>query len=560
MKLNSKLYGFVVLSFCSLLTMLTGCEGLLERDYDDTLTEEMILNNKDYAIGLQTACYRFMPRARWSFNCVDHAMLDCATDDGVYSESAGTINSMVNGSWSANTLVDDQWSTLWQGVRKCNLFLSVADRSVIPNDEVLDGNGLPAEDNRLRDRLKAETYFIRAFIYFDLACRYRDVPMVTEVLGVEDNLDLPRTDFSVIIDSIVCWCDRAAAVLPLEYADMTKGRATKGAALMLKSRALLYAASPLFNPEGNVEKWRQAADAARAVIELSEKNGNLYQLVPLKDIFFREFNDEIIFPGEYAKRNDVESENLPNGFTNGKGRTNPTQNLVDAFEIKVGDTYVEYDPSNADHVARMYSEDRDPRLANTVLFNGASFAGRTIQTYVGGLDGINTREGYTKTGYYLRKFVDPTVNLITGTTRNTAWIHFRYAEALLNYAEAQAHVSLTNEVYDRLNEVRMRSMGEAGKIPYGSLTQPQMIEKIHHERRVEFAFEEFRFWDVRRWKLAESLFNEPVYGIRFDSAADSEGEIFKVQERLFSTPMYFCPIGTMSVEKAPTTGQTPGWM
>ncbi len=545
---------------------LSSCNSLLDKQFDDTLSDTQILRDPSLMMGMQTAIYNYMPRNDNSYNIIGGAMLDCATDDGMESSGSSDIHNMTNGAWSPNRTIDDQWWRLYAGIRKCNLFFKYIDQSTVTNNIVLDANGKPTENSQLRERLKAETVFLNALFYFELIKRYGNVPLVTSILPPEnDLLDIPRTPYSVVVDSIVNWCDKAAAVLPLVYSDGAKGHATKGAALMLKSRTLLYAASPLNNPLNDKEKWRMAAEAAKAVIDLTENNGNIYVLnasfaAPLST----PFDKEIIMPGKYYNRNDIEFNNVPNGYSKGKGHTNPTQNLVDAFEIKINGVFVPYDSTNLDHEAKMYSTDRDPRLAATVLYNGVTFKTRKVETFIGGLDGLNKTIDYTKTGYYLKKFVLPEISLDLGTaTRPRAWILFRYAEALLNYAEAQNEYLNAPDasVYQRLSQVRVRSMGAAGNLdPSLGWTKEQMRARIQNENRVEFAFEEHRFWDVRRWGKGIELFNAPIYGIAITkSGTVLTSARFKVEDRIFTAPMNFCPISQYAVLKAPTTGQTDSW-
>jgi len=564
--MNMKSIKSIKYLFLLVIMTLSSCDSLLNKQFDDTLTDGQILRDPSLMMGMQTSIYNYMPRNDFSYNIIGGAMLDCATDDGMESSGASDIHNMTNGAWSPNKTIDDQWWRLYAGIRKCYLFFKYIDQSTITNNIVMDANGKPTENSQLRERLKAETVFLKALFYSELIKRYGNVPMVTSILAPDTALlDIPRTPYTVVVDSIVKWCDQAAAVLPIIYSDGAKGHATKGAAMMLKSRTLLYAASPLNNPSNDKDKWRLAAEAAKAVIDFSENNGNLYALnSKFEAPFSTPFDKEIIMPNKYYNRNDIEFSNVPNGYSKGQGHTNPTQNLVDAFEIKINGVYIPFDPTNPDHEAKMYSIDRDPRLAATVLYNGASFKTRNVETFIGGLDGLNKTIDYTKTGYYLKKFVLPEINLDLGTAmKPRAWILFRYAEALLNYAEAQNEFSGSPDasVYQRLSQVRVRSMGAAGNLD-GSLnwTQDQMRARIQNEHRVEFAFEEHRFWDVRRWNRGIELFNAPIYGISITkNGTVLTSTRIKVEDRIFTPQMYFCPISQYSVLKAPITGQTDSW-
>lgn len=541
------------------------CESMLDKQLDDTVSDQQILQDPTLMSGLLVNVYNYIPRNDASYNCVSGAMLDCTTDDGVESSVSSDIHYMTNGAWGPSRAIDEQWGRMYSGIRAVALFFKYIDRSNVSNVEVLDNNGKPNENTFLKERYKAEATFLRALFYAELIKRYGDVPLVTEVLDPNpEALNLPRTPYVTVVDSIVKWCDAAAKTLPVSYSDVTKGRVTKGAALMLKSRVLLYAASKLNNPENDRQKWRLAAQAAQAVIKFSEENGRVYTLNgDFSAPFSTLFDKEIILCGKYYQRNDIELNNFPNGYDKGNGHTNPTQNLVDAFEIKENGTFVPYDPDNSAHIAKMYSSDRDPRLAKTVLYNGATFKGRAVETFVGGKDGLNLRAGFTRTGYYLAKFVLPEIDLnASNSTKPRAWIHFRYAEAYLNYAEAQNEYLSTPDqsVYDALNAVRERSMGVAGRLAEGTLDQVKMRNRIRNERRVEFAFEEHRTFDLRRWDIGDTYLNAPVKGIRIaKGGGNTTTEIFNVEERVFFRKMNRFPLSNYSVLKAPITGQTQDW-
>lgn len=554
--------GAYIFITCCLSILIGGCESLLDKKFDDNIDDQMLLSNREMMIGLLNEAYVYLPRNDGSYNCVDGAMLDCATDDAVESTPTSAIHNMTNGAWGPYNVVDDKWAYFYAGIRKVQTFLHY-----IALTDVVENNEIPGSDmSRLKDRLIGEAYFLQALYYFELTRRYGDVPLVESLLEPDiAALDIPRTPYDEIVQRIVTWCENAASILPVQYSDVNVGRATKGAALMLKARTLLYAASELHNPNHDQQKWIDAEKATREFLEFNKTNGEPYKLyASFADQFLVPYNSEVIFATQYLNRKDVEQMNVPNGYTGGLGHTNPSQNLVDAFEIKIDGVYVPYDKKRDE--AKMYSSDRDPRLAATVLYNGANFKDRPVETFVGGRDGLNLTPNHTKTGYYLRKFLDPSINMSEDQSlRRVAWVIFRYAEALLNYAEARNEMlpAPDEQVYEALSAVRERSMGAAGRLTADlNWSKEEMRARIRNERRVEFAFEEHRFWDVRRWNEAETQFTLPIEGIRITMSGDSGAvmERFVVDaNRKFTSPMYYYPIHYQSALKAPTTGQTVSW-
>jgi len=266
----------------------------------------------------------------------------------------------------------------------------------------------------------------------------------------------------------------------------------------------------------------------------------------------------VLFATQPENSNTFELNNFPISY-GGAGRTNPTQNLVDAFDTKNGKPITDdpaYDPNNA------YGKSRDSRFDRIILYNGAVFSGSQVETYVGGKDGLNSTFTATKTGYYLRKFIDPSVDINKGTTVRKSWIYFRFAEAYLNYAEALNEVSgPVQAVYDAVYAMRKRNyvVQTNAKYPTG-MTKEQMRERLKKERQVEFAFEEHRFWDLRRWKDAEKVLNAPVYGMEITKNADATFSFhkFEVESRVFDSKFNWYPIPRREILKG-YLKQNTGW-
>jgi hypothetical protein len=430
---------------------------------------------------------------------------------------------------------------------------------------------------------KYENRFLRAFFYFELVKRYGGVPIIKNVVGLNDDFSInKRNTLAECIQFITDECDSAASVLPLQQADANLGRATKGAALALKSRVLLYAASDLFNmpstgyanpelismPAGDrVARWQKAADAASAVINLA---GTGYSLATdYRNIFLTFNSPEIIFTRRNSASNTFEAASFPIGFDEGKSGTTPSQNLVDAYEVKVNaTTAVPFDWNNPAHAANPYSPagtlGRDPRLNASIITNNSQFKGgkptsRAVECWTGGKDGKGVPLA-TRTGYYLKKYVDETLDLLQNKTRVHSWIYIRYAEMLLNYAEALNEAQgPVIAVYNSVNAVRARTGVAMPPLPAG-LSQSQMRDAIRHERNIEFAFEDMRPWDVRRWKLGETLFNAPLRGVEItNSAGLFTYRPINVENRVFDSKMYFYPIPQSELNIMQGWVQNPGW-
>jgi len=400
----------------------------------------------------------------------------------------------------------------------------------------------------LKNRLTGELKFQRAFRYFDLIRNYGEVVLVGDrVYNLSD--DFSTTDSLYVRSSIkdgikyvTKELDEAAALLPIDHSNSNwaLGRATKGAALALKSRLLLYAASPLFN----AGTWADAADAAKDVMNLQQYS--LYEGGYGKLFLTATNNPEIIFERLYttgAVHVAMEIANGPNGY-DGWGGNTPLQNLVDDYEMANGKPIK--DKTSGYDSTHPYAN-RDPRFYATILYNGAPYRGDTVWTYTPG--GKDSKDGpsnwnTSKTGYYLKKFMNDNLPIVNpwGIAGTQPWIYFRYAEILLNYAEAENEaVGPTSDVYSAINKVRKRA--GMPDLPDG-LTQESMRTAIRYERRVELAFEEHRYYDVRRWKIADVTENEPAYGISVTKANGqfTYNRITAMSGKHFEDKQYWLPI------------------
>lgn len=440
----------------------------------------------------------------------EYAMWSSLTDESIYNNDDNTWLVQRGLLAPENTgIAGTIWGRSYRGIRDCNFAITNIDKVTMSD----------AHKNRLQGELK----FIRAYRYHDLIRNYGGIILMGDkVTNLSDNMQdeslFTRASIKESIDYAVAQLDEAAALLPVNNDNTwALGRATKGAALALKARLLLYAASPLYA----AGTWQAAVTAAQAVIGL-----NKYGIYTggYGNMFLINDNNEVIFERLYTKNANhthLEIANGPNGY-GGWGGNLPLQNLVDDYEMDNGKPIT--DPTSGYDPQKPFAG-RDKRFYETVLYNGANYRERTIETFIpGGKDSRDGRDFWnsSKTGYYLKKFMNDAYPLQSpwGNAGFQPWIYIRYAEVLLNFAEA------ANEAYGpdvvpggsmlsartAVNLVRQRPGVDMPALAAG-MSQIQMREAIRRERRVELAFEEHRFYDVRRWKIAEVTENVPAIGM-----------------------------------------------
>lgn len=564
------------LAIISLVLFLSACSDYLEPTVITDYTNEYVTDSYDLTKERVTGIYT---RLSQGFNPVggttNGAMLASASDESEHTLETSPIQDFNVGSWNSYSNPDDVWGHYYQGIRMANQYLALNSVETVNLDrQKYDPSSSEAYHIFLAEvtRWEYEVRYLRAYFYFELVKRYGGVPLLTEALPLDYDIStVTRSSLEDCIDFIVSECNDVAQNLPESYSDADLGRATKGAALALKSRVLLYAASDLFNtvswaggysnedliamPQGNRdERWRLAADAAKAVIDLNNPG---YQLAnnygaPFSADGYKN-NNEVIFTVRAGPTNNFEMNNISVGYDKGRSGTTPSQNLVDSYEMKDGSTF---DWSNPEHAQNPYAN-RDDRLAYSVVFNNKSFKGRPIEVWEGGKDGYPVPEA-SRTGYYLQKYVNENLDLVTNKTSVHSWIVFRLAEMYLNYAEALNEVDPGNpDITYYLNLLRQR--GGLIDLP-ATLSQAEAREKIRNERRVELAFEEHRIWDVRRWMTAPSALGESLKGVNVQKQTDGSFKYTPVnlENRTFSDKMYLYPIPQGEVEVAGLI-QNPLW-
>lgn len=573
MKMNKIILG------CLAAVLLPACADMDDNEYK--------VDGKDYIAEKFSNVYGFMTPIYKAFpydfgGNYSGAMLSSATDESVYSHQGNQIESFFNGSWGPANANQSVWTRCWNGIAYCNLFL----------DEF---NGLKFEEYQLDINYKAEmekynnfqweVRFARAFFYFELLRQYGGVPLIVNNLDAETANNTPRATaeevFKFIDDECVAIKDTIIKDYSKAFTELglnENGRANDLAVLALRARAALYHASPLFNPNNDKQLWLEAGLRAQEALNacsqrnmgLTTKYESLFQTDSYKD------TKELIFGARTAAQNNFEKYNFPIGMENAGGGNCPTQNLVDAYEMKNGlpisDAASGYDPQNP------YAN-RDARLAVTIAVNGEHWPdglSGDLQNYVGGANSRSISYG-TPTGYYLKKYLQKSqvIGASNATTSFHTWVIFRVAELQLNYAEAALNYfedgyrsgdGLTRTAAQAINVVRKRA-GQPD-IQTG-LSFADFKDRYENERFVEFAFEGHRFYDVRRWKEGTKYFKDiKVMEMTKETAADGTDSIgYKVvtnpayitKHQWDDSKMNLSPLPQSEILKSGALTQNPGW-
>lgn len=533
----------------------------------------------------------------------------CLVDEAHYRGNAGSFdfnNSLMTQDnlpgWSAACRYRS-WSDLYKNIRNCNLFLDNAEQ--IPfSSNVVDGK-------TEKERMVGEMTFLRAYNYFNLVNLYGGVPLIKNAYTLSDEYDAPRNTFEECIDFITTECDKAADLLPTAHSGANDGRATRGAALALKSRVLMYAASDLYHNVKNIfpdyakheligytsgdqkARWRAAKDAAKAVMDLGIYS--IYKAEPAPtdsiaqnyvELFLSKKSEEDIFVKYFVQ---VMGQNYglytgSNGFHTW-GSNAPIGNLVDDFEMADG---TKFDWNNPAHAASPYTN-REQRFYASILYEGAYYRPRPADVVpieangimqvgmwevwnpnTNSIDevwGVDTRKSSVEdwngsyTGYYARKFMDPSVDA-QYYKQEVTWRYIRYTEILLNYAEACIELGEEDEARKYINIIRRRA-GLPGLTESGEALKA----RYRNERRIELMFEEHRFYDVRRWAIGPEAYDidvtvaKVVYKLKEDKTTSTvpviTHELF--EKHKFDKKIYYFPILREEMNKNSQLVQNPGY-
>ncbi len=489
-----------------------------------------------------------------------------ATDEAQYALETGAINNYTNGGWSAANPYSNIWTKSYTAIADIHMYLEKIDQADITEWQYNPDYSKWVQQLEL---FPYELRFLRAYFYFELFRAYGDVPLVTTTLTNGQANNIERTKADDIVKFIVEELDAVAPYLPVSYATEVEaeiGRATRIAAFALKARTLLYAASPLFNPSGDQTKWAKAAEACKFILDNADAWGlklSDYGSLWGHDAFF---NPELIFGLGRGESNSFEMANYPVGVENGSSGNCPTQSLVDQYEFQDnGETFAKRYPGSIDLNEVDPYEGLDPRFALTVVKNGDEWPTngaqkKAIETFVGGFN-ASPKYGATPTGYYLRKYVDGScvTTADNQTTRRHTWILFRLGEIYLDFAEAAFYAtgSANDKTYglsanDAVNKLRNRP---DIKMPKFTEDGDAWVERYERERLVELAFENHRFWDVRRWKKGAQYFRT----IQVASISSDLQLTRSTVTRQWDDKYYFYPIPQTELKKNPKLGQNQGW-
>jgi hypothetical protein len=572
---------FNIAGIALLLSLLfTACDFIAPEDFTLRSVDQVKRNYSNLG-SLRVAPFGYLPSGYNTIGVLGNgtggSWFASASDEAEEVSVAEAIQNFNIGNWNQYSNPDNVWEKNYKGIRTANDFTQIAD--TITWYEWKLSNPTAYNERVFRTKMWLnEMYFLRGFFYFELIKRYGGVPLIKEKLNVVTSLDsikkIKRSSFADCVDYIVDQCDTAAKYLAVTQAAADYGAPTKGAALALKARTLLYAASDLYNKSGNSDpvlgytdgnrqqRWIRAAEACKAVLDMAPATYTLNASYPALFQLGSALNKEVIFERRLGTSNTFEAANYSIGFNGGNTGTCPSQNLVDAYEMKDGS---KFDWSNPLHAADPYAN-RDPRLAMTVVLNNSTFNKRTIELWEGGIDGLPLNRA-SKTGYYLNKYVTQNLDLTKNQTYYHQWICFRLTEIYLDYAEAlnEAYGPDDKSTYtltarEAVNMVRARAGVAMPAIPLG-LTKDQFRDRLRNERRVELAFEEHRYWDVRRWGIGTSAFNEDLRGVKITNTGTGfTYSPYVVESRTFKPEMDLYPIPYEEVLKSNgNIIQNPGW-
>lgn len=561
---------FAYILFILGLVISSGCESVLDTEAKDAFAEDLIYNSPAQVERLVYSNYNCtdgwaIDRANWWGR---HFGIDGASYEGKFNFLDKDLYMVRGAGWTASNsgLFKNKWTEGFYYVRKCNEFL---DR--------IDDSGAMKEDAEKVKMLKAEVRFLRAYSYAKLINYFGGVPIMEHALGLNDDFNLVRDSYEDCVKWIVAELDDAMLDLPASRPDAELGRATSLAAMAVKSRVLLYAASSLHDPANvpaeNSElysysvstKWEDAAAAAKAIIDvvggrdlIATADAKAYQELFLKP------NEDMIFVRPYSSAyyefgTDVNTlpdmTQSPNGY-GGWALISPSHNFAQEFAMADGAVYDETKPN----------DNREMRYYANLLYNGADFRGRDVQYYLGqdstvtpGKDspeGLGNTKHSSKTGYNIRKFQDESLASLTDISAERPKVLYRLAEVYLNYAEAKCHIpGGEDEARTYVSKVTTRALQ-----PAVTATGDALLEAVKRERRVELCFEGHNFFDERRW-MNEAHLGFPLEGLKWTKNTDGSMTFVKetVVTRTWDAKRYYVPVPSSEVEKAPSILQNYGY-
>lgn len=576
---------------CAALIMAS-CSDFLDVDPRNKISDAAVWSNVDLANAALTDCYTYIEGEN------ENGVPFCSYTDDVYHRTGYATEVYTMGNVSCDNYNvgysearGNTWHFYYKAIKQVN--------------ELLDNiGGVPvtegSSDATKKKMIEGQAYFLRAFFYHQLYSLYGRVPLIYHVQDIDSEWKETRAPMDEVADSICKDCDRAAEILPTAYSSSDDfGRATKGAALAVKARTLLYKASPLFGTPSK-ERWQAASDANKAVIDL-----NVYSLPSVNSadeyaaLFYNIENPEIIFEKLYNTKDPeggalnylfqapmgafagghgwgvwLPTYNAANMFENADGTKFEMKN-VKSYAIKeatVEDGKVVYKDATIDATTDSPYQGREMRFYANFIYDGSKWGygddNRTIGIFEPGEEGVkggnssacNTDDEYwnaTKTGYYMKKFLNPEYNTDQeDEVDTTPWIFFRLAEIYLNYAECQMELGNKEEALKYINLVRQR-------VHLPAATGADLRAEYEYERRAELMFEGQRFFDLRRWKKMPEVYsgdNLPtamkIYKMKDGTLLYSHDKTV-LQQRNFRDAMYWMPVPRYELNKCPNLDSAP---
>lgn len=557
-----KLYRIALIILAGVLT--ASCADL---DYTEQSTRDEDWTYEYFAQGIKNMVFDVYAQVyNNEFENNSAYFLAGATDEAQYALETGAVNNYINGGWSAANPYSRTWTKCYTAIADVCMYLERLDKADITEWQYNSNYENWVQQMEL---FPYELRFLRAYFYFELFRSYGDVPLVTTTLTNAQANTITRTPADEIVKFIVDELDAVAPYLPVSYVTEVNsevGRATRVAAYALKARTLLYAASPLFNPSNDKTKWAAAAEACKFILDNASIWGlklSNYGNIWGHDAFY---NQELIFGLGRGEFNSFEMANYPIGVENGSSGNCPTQSFVDQYEYQDnGETFAQRYPGSIDLKAVNPYEGLDPRFALTVVRNGDEWPTngsqkKAIEIFQGGFNAA-PKYGATPTGYYLKKYVDGScvTTADNQTTRRHTWILFRLGEFYLDYAEAvfNATGSANDATYgltanEAVNVLRARP---SVNMPAFTEDGAAWVERYERERLVELAFENHRFWDVRRWKKGPQYFRT----IQVANISANLQLTRSTVTRQWDDKYYFYPIPQSELKKNPNLTQNAGW-
>ncbi|UZR98415.1 RagB/SusD family nutrient uptake outer membrane protein [Chondrinema litorale] len=565
-----------ILCVCSLV-FASACEDFLEKPESSDVTKEEIFSDQINAEKFLWETYNTcVPRGfpyQWDrYNGMYASMLAAACDEADVTASWTGSNNHNVGNVTPGYTGEDDFGVHYKGIRNASIFLENIDM-------VTDMS--TAEINQE----KAEAMVLRAIRYHELMKRYGGIPLVTTALSVNDEIKIPRNTYEECVDFIVNQCDSALAFLPDFYSSNYTGRVTKGVALALKARTLLYAASPLHNTDQPYDetnraytgytnydesRWQKAAEANKAVLDWAQENS--YHLITEEENPADNYriaveepqNDEILFASQF---NGMWYPGwlfsqfvMPTGVYGGwYGHGVTYEHAIKYYTATGGDQVWPESGSYEEFSEKM--QDMEPRFQYSVLYSGSKFNDEAgVINFFRQNDGSWSTNAPVNGVGYMKKFLVKMTN--NGAQFN--WILFRLAEFYLNYAEALNEYSpLDANAFEALNVIRRRAgLPDITSADPQYNTQEGLRQAIRRERAIELAFEEHRFFDVRRWMIAdqEGVMQGPMHGLNLYEQADNsliyKKEVFET--RVWNNRLYLYPLPQTEIDKG-YMEQNPGW-